>query len=274
LPKPNENKTIPSSDDFDLTKLLLILGANTRMKILELLRYGAIDAREILMKLGSREIFCSRENVKNHLDKLLEIGFIRRQRGVRDGKPVWQYVFVPGAVEAAIQTLNQALGMNLQFEKALQMEELAIKHDPKLFFLKIKEAQKRLIELCKKYASLRVLGGLDDGRIFFLKKDEIRLGRVDYANPDGFDSEEDVVLSNSYETVSRASMPHAKIVHRADKWYVEHCNGLNGTYLLREKAVEKDVGTVGSPGEQLYDGDIIILAKRSKGVMLVFRLPK
>jgi hypothetical protein len=44
--------------------------------------------------------------------------------------------------------------------------------------------------------------------------------------------------------------------------------------LLREKAVEKDVGTMGSPGEQLYDGDIIILAKRPKGVMLVFELPK
>jgi hypothetical protein len=244
------------------------------MKILEMLNSGSMDAQEILSKLEGPGISCSRENVKNHLDKLLEIGLIRRKSGVKKGKPVWQYVFVPGAVEAAIQSLNKALGMKLQFYKAPEMEDLAIEKDPKLFFLKIKEAKKRLMELSKKYASVKVLGGLDDGRIFFLEKDETKLGRVDYENPDGFDPEKDVVFSNSYETVSRVSMPHAKIVHIADKWYVEHCKGLNGTYLLREKAVEKDVGTSNSAGELLCDGDVIILSKGTRGVMLVFRLPK
>jgi hypothetical protein len=244
------------------------------MQILELLSYGPMDVQEILGKLERRDIIFSRENLKSHLDKLLEIGFIRRQSGVKNGRPVWQYVFVPGVVEAAIQTLNKALGMNLQFEKVLETEDSAIKKDPKLFFLKIKEARKMLLDLSRKHASLRILGGLDDGRIFFLKKDEVKLGRVDFKNPDGFDSEEDVVLSNSYETVSRVSMPHAKIVQITDKWYVEHCKGLNGTYLLREKAVEKDVGTTKSPGELLSDGDIIVLSKGTKGVMMVFRLPK
>jgi DNA-binding MarR family transcriptional regulator len=257
LTGPDKNKTIGSPDDFDLTEFLETLGSKPRMTILKFLKSNPTDVQPISKCLHREHIQSSRINTKNHVDKLLKLGLIRKRAGERNSRAVMQYVFVPGRVEAAIRILNEVLGMNLDFE----LRE------------KAQKAKEKLAEILEEYATLRVLGGLDDGLVFPLRKNEIKLGRIDYANKNNYDFENDVVLSNSYEAVTRVSKPHSKLVCEDGKWYIEHCEGLNGTFILKKDLLHNDKKPVVNRKE-LTDDDTIILATGLKSVSLVFRYPR
>jgi hypothetical protein len=257
LPDPDINKTINSPDDFDLAEFLETLGNNTRMAILRLLKTKAMDVQLISHCLNKDEHITScRINTKNHVDKLLKLGLLRKQTGERDGRAVMQYVFVPGRIEAAIRILNEALSMNLNVD----------------VWKKAHETKENLSGLLEEHATLRVLGGFDDGVVFPLRKDAIKLGRIDKAKKNSYDSENDVVLSDSYRAVTRVSKPHARLIRENSKWYVENCEGLNGTFILKKDKLNNIKKRVLGKKE-LLDGDTIILAKGLKSVSLVFRLP-
>ncbi len=125
-----------------------------------------------------------------------------------------------GFFEAAMRTLSRIMKMNLKLELRSQAEEVKAKLGK---------------ELLENFASVKILGGADDGRIFELRKNQIKIGRVDPENQDEYDPQNDIVFSNSYSVVTRVSKPHARLFLEDGQWYVEHCEGVNGTYLWERK---------------------------------------
>jgi hypothetical protein len=94
-------------------------------------------------------------------------------------------------------------------------------------------------EFPQNYATVKVLGGEDDGHIFQLGKDQVRIGRIDLEHQDNYDPLNDVVLSDSYGVVTRASKPHAMLLHENGQWLVEQCEGVNGIYLWEKMLIKK-----------------------------------
>ena len=233
----------------ELAKYLDVLGSTVRLKIIRLLDSNPMDIEFVSHMLWKKYgKISSRENTKKHIDKLLEIGLVKKIPGIRDNRAVINYMLVPGAIEMITRTLSKVMKFDLELE----------------LNRKAKQVNKRINEeLAEKHAVLRVLNGLDDGREFFLKKNLIRIGRIDPENTDDYDSENDVILSDSYEAVTRVSKPHAVIVIDNEKYYIEHCEGINSTYLWNRK-LEKHRKI------ELNNGDMIYLAKGEKGARFVF----
>jgi hypothetical protein len=113
---------------------------------------------------------------------------------------------------------------------------------------------------------VKVLGGVDDGHEFHLKKDKIKVGRIDPENQDKYDPENDVVLSDQYKVVSRVWKPQALLTFENGEWFIEQGEG-NPTSLW-EKTLTK------GRKEKLRHEDIIHLSEGEKSVRLVFLLPK
>jgi DNA-binding transcriptional ArsR family regulator len=256
-PKNNATIEIKKKDHPDLTielaEYLEILGSTIRLDILRLIQSKPMDVQYISDCLDDKmQITSSRQNTETHIDKLLKIGLVAKRPGEREGRAVMQYAVVPGSIEAAIRTLNKVLKMNLTFELKSQVQ---------------KTKEKLKDEFSQKVATLRVLGGVDDGRVFPLNKNEVNIGRIDYEKRDKINLENDVVLSNSYGAVSRVTKPHARMLFENGQWYIIHCEGVNGTYLWERKLSN-------GHKEALKDGDIIALAEGAKSARLLFELPK
>ena len=243
-----ETITMPikkNSDFFkDLSDYLDVLSNEKRLKILKLLEKEPKDVGTI-----ASDIKTTYENTKNHIDKLLSIGVIRKEPGIKDKRPVMNYVFVPGGLEAILRSLG--VFSNFKFELTDR----------------IKEVSKKLSkEVISKVPAIRVLGGVDDGKVFAIKKDSVKIGRVNPEKQDRYDLENDIVLSDNYKAVTRVSKPHAKLTFDGDDWYLEDCESKSGTYLKDER-LDKNRKM------KLEDGDMIELAKGSSGVRLLFNLP-
>jgi hypothetical protein len=113
---------------------------------------------------------------------------------------------------------------------------------------------------------VKVLGGVDDGKEFPLKKPLIKIGRVDPDNKDKYDAD-DVVLSGDYKVVSRVWKPQALLSFENGQWYVQQGEGINTTAVWEKKLTK-------GRKEPLKDEDIIHLAEGDKSVRLLFLLPK
>jgi hypothetical protein len=255
-PKGGETIAIKQKNTADITvdlaDYLEILGSSIRLTILKMLMVEPMDVQHISHCLYQKGITSTRENTKNHIDKLLKIGLVVKQTGERDNRAVMQYTLVPGSLEVAMRTLSRVMKMDLTLELRSQAQDIKAKFGE---------------ELLAGFATVKVLGGVDDGRIFQLIKEEARIGRVDLEKQDAYDSKNDIVLSDSYGAVTRVSKVHARLFRENSQWYVEHCEGVNGTYLWERKLTK-------SRKEPLKHGDIITLAEGSKSVRIVFELPK
>jgi hypothetical protein len=259
LVNSDKNLTIDISKDgnsktiIELAEYLEILGSATRLAILQKIKTKPLDVQQITSTVNRRGDIHSSSRVsikKNHMDRMLELGLVCKKPGVReDNRAVMQYSLVPGSVEAAIRTLNCFLQMNLNLDTDSR--------------LKIQTVTDNLKSTTENIASVRVLGGEDEGHVFPLVKSEIYIGRKSDSKTKGYDPENDIVLSNSYKAVSRVSKPHAKLFRKDGQWYIQHCEGLNGTSLNGKKLV-------GSHKEPLKNGALICLAGMEKGVNLVF----
>ena len=243
-----ETEKVDMDLDFmkELSKYLDVLGSDTRLQILKFIEKEPKDIRVI-----SSEIKTSRENTKRHLDKLLSVGVIKKEMGlgeptVKGIHPVWKYSSVPGGLEAILRSLG--VFSNVQFE----MSD------------KIAEVKEKLSEqLMSKMPVIRVLGGADDGKTFPIKKDKIRIGRIDSEKMDKYDAETDVALSEDYRAVTRVSKPHAELTLEEGRWFIEDCSSRNGTFINDKKLDEREK-------KKLANGDIIGLAKGLPGVRLLF----
>jgi DNA-binding transcriptional ArsR family regulator len=239
----------------ELSEYLDVLSSSARLRILKFLEKKPRDARSI-----SREIETSYENTKKHLDKLLSIGVIKKEAGLgaptsKGIHPVWEYSLVPGGLEAIIRNLGIFSNTKVQ----IMGSEISRRLD------EVKSTLNH--EVLGDVPALIVLGGSDDARIFLLKNDVVRIGRIDPANRMAYRPAEDIVLSESYTAVTRVSRPHGRIVRNKDAWYIEDCGSTGGTQL-NTRHLEKKVPA------PLHDGDLIELSKGVSGVRFLVILPR
>jgi DNA-binding transcriptional ArsR family regulator len=239
----------------ELSEYLDVLSSSARLRILKFLEKKPRDARSI-----SREIETSYENTKKHLDKLLSIGVIKKEAGLgaptsKGIHPVWEYSLVPGGLEAIIRNLGIFSNTKVQ----IMGSEISRRLD------EVKSTLNH--EVLGDVPALIVLGGSDDARIFLLKNDVVRIGRIAPANRMAYRPAEDIVLSESYTAVTRVSRPHGRIVRNKDAWYIEDCGSTGGTQL-NTRHLEKKVPA------PLHDGDLIELSKGVSGVRFLVILPR
>jgi hypothetical protein len=237
----------------DLAKKIDVLGNEVRLKLLIIIgakskkkpeNGGLSDLRELTSVLRHNfQIEMTENAVKKHLNWLLNAGFIKRKpgsanRSMRGPRTVWNHILVPGALEAVNNDVNRLTRAIADIKIGISESNLS-------------------------YPMIRVLGGADDGQVFGLFNDEIRIGRkggVDLEDPEFRD---DVILSNDYESVTRITKPHATLTKEKDgKWYLEDNDSKCGVFVNNNDQAEEKV--------KLVDGDVIKLALGEGGAELVF----
>lgn len=110
---------------------------------------------------------------------------------------------------------------------------------------------------------LKIIGGPENGKVFAIKKDQIRIGRIGELNSNETAYVNDLVLSNEYTSVTRIEKPHLTISKKDDKWHALDMDSSGGTFLNNEE-MEK------SKKYLLKDNDLIKLSLGSNSVELVF----
>lgn len=249
------SETVVGTGDVDflqeLSEYLDVLSNSVRLRILKLIEKKPKDARTI-----SREIETSYENTKKHLDRLLSIGLIKKEAGVgkptsKGVHPVWEYSLVPGALEAV--TRNLALFSNTPLTS-----------DNHLLSQKLSEVREKVSAEFGAIPALIVMGGADDGRVFFIRKRVTLLGRKDPAFTGA--GQDDVIFSDEYRAVSRVSKPHARIMEIEGGFAIEDKESTGGTFLNGQRLV---------PSERtiLQDGSMIDLAKGPQSVRMLLVMP-
>jgi DNA-binding transcriptional ArsR family regulator len=238
----------------ELSEYLDVLSSSARLRILKYLEKKPRDARAI-----SNEIETSYENTKKHLDKLLSIGVIKKEAGLgaptsKGIHPVWEYSLVPGGLEAIVRNLGLFSNTRVQIVPS----DISRRLD------EVKSTISR--EVLGTTPAAIVLGGPEDGKVFLLKHDQVKIGRVDPGNPASFNPDNDVVLSEGYSAVTRISKPHGKFVRTKQGWNIEDCGSTGGTQLNTKK-LEKNILA------PIHDGDLIELAKGVSGVKFLMIVP-
>jgi hypothetical protein len=231
-----------------------ILTNPTNWHIIRLLDIEAMDVRVLSSQLYREQITerpLSRQAIMKHIRPLLQIGVITRKAGIRDNRTVTQYVIVPEGIETILRSLNN-----------LQNYDLVITLQPNL-----NRVSSDFEAYLHSFPRLRILNGPDAGRVFRLRKDMIRIGRIDSRNASAYDHDHDIVLSQHYQAVSRVSKPHATLTRASDHtWYLEHHGGVNGTFIDAHQLRQNEP-------TRLHDRCRINLARGAKGAQLVFLLP-
>jgi hypothetical protein len=238
----------------ELSEYLDVLSSSARLRILKFLEKKPRDARAI-----SKEIETSYENTKKHLDKLLSIGVIKKEAGLgaptsKGIHPVWEYSVVPGGLEAIIRNLGLFSNTRVQ----VMGSEISSRLE------KVKNTLSK--EVLGNSPSAIVLGGPDDGKVFMLKHDHIRIGRIDPENQSAFSPEDDIVFSDGYTAVTRVSKPHGKFLRLNNVWHIEDCGSTGGT-RLNNRRLEKNTSI------SIHDGDLIEFSKGVSGVKLLIIIP-
>ena len=210
----------------ELSKIFDVLGNEKRLMVLDLLKEGPKDVGTI-----ARGIKTSYENTTNHVKKLHKIHIIRKEAGFKENKTVKNYDIDYNVLEDVLQKIE-------------------------VFFNELKGID-------HKFPFLRVSGGMDDGKIFKIKKGSVKVGRVDHKKIEMYDFENDIVLSEEYKAVTRISNPHAILDLDDDIWYIKDCGSKGGTFINKEE-LGKNIK------KRLNEGDVIGLAEGSFGVRLLF----
>ncbi|MCK9590450.1 MAG: FHA domain-containing protein [Methanoregula sp.] len=255
----DKSPTIIVHEDSDsleeLSEYLDVLSSSARLRILKFLEKKPRDARAI-----SKEIETSYENTKKHLDKLLSVGIIKKEAGLgaptsKGIHPVWEYSIVPGGLEAIIRNLGLFSNTRVQIvgsEISRRLEE-------------VKKSLSK--EILGNIPTAIVLGGPDDGKVFMLKKNQVRIGRIDPENQAAYSPDDDIVLSDGYTAVTRVSKPHGQFIYSNEVWQIEDSGSTGGT-KLNNKRLEKNTPT------SIHDGDLIEFSKGVFGVKLLIIIPQ
>jgi DNA-binding transcriptional ArsR family regulator len=238
----------------ELSEYLEVLSNSQRLKILKTLEKRPKDVRMI-----AAEINTSYENTKKHLDKLIGMGLIRKDVGLgqqtsKGVHPVWKYSLVAGAMEAVVRNLGIFSNMRINIDDA----------DLKKRLDEVREAVEG--EITGKKPMVILLGGIDDGKLFVLEKEDTRVGRVDPTKPESADLSTDVILSREYSSVSRVSKPHGIFRKEGQNFYFEDRGSSGGSYLNGTELQKKQPAV-------LNDGDLLELGKGAHGARLLVILP-
>ncbi len=244
--------TVIEEDDLDIIKHLVkkldAISNENRLKILLLIAKESNKPDELKKSTYVRSLarYLKEEYgvsmsltgiTKNHLKRLLDAGFIKKEAGLHKDMPVKNYVLVPGALEALSMDITRLSDQ-------------------------IAKLQDEISQTSYQLPLIKVLGGENDGKIYELKKDITRIGRTGETNPNDPEYQDDILLHNNYETVSRAFKPHATIKHEGNNWILEDTQSQCGTYLNNNKKPIKN--------KTLKNKDKIKLALGKGGAELVF----
>jgi len=239
----------------ELSEYLDVLSNGTRLRILKCLEKKPGTTREI-----SQDVDTSYENTKKHLDRLCQIGVIKKEAGITDPRLkgvqlYWKYSLVPGGLELMVRNLGLFSHMKMHIVRNDISE-------------KIDETRKMFSrELFGNTPVLIVLGGQDDGMAFSLDNDTIRIGRIDPEKKAQTNPREDLVLSQGYSSVSRVSRPHARLVRDKKTWSIEDCGSSGGTSINKTPLGQNHLVPI-------HDGDLIELSKGTGGAKLLLVLPE
>ncbi|KUG21326.1 MAG: FHA domain-containing protein [Methanomicrobiaceae archaeon] len=238
----------------ELSGYLDVLSSSTRLKILKVIETTPKDVRQI-----SSEIQTSYENTKKHLDRLLGIGVVKKEAGLsRETStgihPVWKYSLIPGGMEAIIRNLG--LFGNIR----IPLSDTGLS-------AKLERVRREVSGEFLKQPAIILLGGPDDGKVFYLQGDTTDIGRIDGDAPGRRTGDRAVALSGGYAAVTRVSRPHARFSCRHGVWHIEDCGSTGGTYV-NGTALDRHSKT------RLHNGDFIELAKGVLGASLLFALPE
>jgi len=260
IPDEPEDKfrTVECLEDLDplaeLSAYLDVLSNGTRLRILKCLEKKPGTTREISQAVGT-----SYENTKKHLDRLCQIGVIKKEAGITDPRLkgvqlFWKYSLVPSGLESIIRNLGLFSHMKMHIVR----DDISEKIDEtrKLFSR----------ELFGDIPVLIVLGGQDDGMAFSLDHDSVRIGRIDPEKKAQIDPRKDLVLSQEYSSVSRVSRPHARLVQNGRIWSIEDCGSSGGTSVNKMHLGKNQL-------VPLHDGDLIELSKGMNGAKLLVFIP-
>ena len=229
------SKKIDAIRNENRLKLLIIIGRETN-KAEEIRKSTYL--RKLAHYLTEEEgIVISLTAIKNHLTKLLDAGLIKKEAGLHNEMPVKNYILIPGALEALsmdINTLNS----------------------------RIIHIQDEISKLSYTLPLIKVLGGSDDGKMFPLVKDSVKIGRKGEMNIRNPEYQDDIILSNSYESVSRVFKPHATLKREGESWIIKDSKSKCGFYINNGKQRQENV--------TLKNRDKIRLALGDGGAELVF----
>jgi hypothetical protein len=259
--------------DLSVSECVNILTSPIRWQIVRLLDSEPMDVELIstmLYRKGVTKRPISRQAVEKHIQQLTKIGVIMKRPGVKrqdvEGLtslmereeisrardlPVSLYEVVPEGIETVLRSLD-TLG-NYQVKVELKPKVERVRGDYE--------------EFVKTFCRIRVLSGEDAGRLFRLRKDTVQIGRIDLKAAKKHDPQNDIALSSKYVAVSRVWRPHARLTRQDQEWFIEHCEGTNGTYL-ESRRLEKNIR------ERLEDHNVIQLATGEGSVKLVFLAPE
>ncbi|OPX61568.1 MULTISPECIES: FHA domain-containing protein [unclassified Methanoregula] len=239
----------------ELSEYLDVLSNSTRLKIVKCLEKKPRTTREI-----SQEVETSYENTKKHLDRLCLIGVIRKEAGITDPRQkgvqlFWKYSLVPGGLESVIRNLGLFSHMKMHIVR----EDISEKID----------TTKRLLsrELFGSGPVLIVLGGPDDGKIFPLKNEAVRIGRIDPQQQHLIDPLAHLVLAQGYSSVSRVTKPHAMLARQNELWTIGDGGSRGGTAVNKKVLGKTD-------RVPLRDGDLIELSRGPAGAKLLVVIPQ
>jgi DNA-binding transcriptional ArsR family regulator len=227
------------------------LGDSTRLKMLKDIDHGALDARAL-----SRRTATSVENVTKHLKLLMTAGLVQKSLGdppgERDrGRIVNIYTSKPGGIENVMRMLARFSNMQFPLTENIHLVEDQV-----------------LADFPHHFPQLRVLGGPDDGMTFYIRTDHVRIGRFDPRDTGKFDPATDIALPERYHSITRISHPHASIISKQGRFFIQDMRSRNGTFLNMER--EK------IPPERLLpltDQAQIQLSYGPNGITLLFLLP-
>ncbi|MDI6719100.1 MAG: FHA domain-containing protein [Methanomicrobiales archaeon] len=239
----------------DLSEYLEVLGHPQRLKILRAIEEEPKDIRTI-----AEETDATYENTKKHLYRLLGTGLVRKEAGFgqptsRGILPVWKFSLMPGAMERILRNLGIFSAVRSAISDAAVRRRMEDLRD---------EIGRTL---ASSRAALVVVSGPQDGLVFPLAGDRIRIGR---GEPGQTPSDTDLALAPAYASVTRISRPHAVIFREGGRWFIEDRGSsggtlLNGRALLPEQAVPIRNGDVAELGRGPHTALIVLVDLPGEG---------
>ncbi|ACL17176.1 transcriptional regulator, ArsR family [Methanosphaerula palustris E1-9c] len=235
----------------DLSQYLEVLSNSTRLRILKLIEKTPKDRRQI-----AAEINTSYDNTKKHLDKLVNVGLVKKEAGVgqqtsKGVHPVWEYSVVSGGLEQVIRNLGVFSTAGIQKNPDLSS--------------RLADVRGQIAdEFTGDHLYLVLLTGVDEGRVTIMEDEQLCIGRADVEVETVPGS---LILPDWYRTVTRISKPHVRILMEPIGYMVEDCDSTAGTMLNGQPL---------TPHQRmvLHDGDLLDLANDPYGARFVVMLPK
>ncbi|RAP54712.1 MAG: hypothetical protein BZ137_00750 [Methanosphaera sp. rholeuAM130] len=205
----------------------------------------SMNTHEIHRYLIENNINIGRQMLSQHLRKLLEAGLIDRIRVHHNGNGAVPMIYSYFLKEDAFDDL--LLDLNFFRDEINTFVEI----------YKNSESRK-----CKNNCVVTVLNGIDKGKILTINEDETAfIGRQSADRP--IENPSLLVLSRSYNSVSKISEPHLKVFNKNGTWFMLDESSSNGTYYSNKELKKGEA-------KEIPNNSVVQLSKGEGSVKLYF----